>query len=203
MTPDELLAAVRNGRRGLGSLLGRYRDRLKWRAREAASPRLQVRSSPSDIVQDTMLHACRDFPQFQGTSENELWAWLKRILDRRVLGAVRRHVSSHKRDLRREVSIEQFRPASDRSSVNLGERLAAEQSTPSGHLVRLERRQLVRRMISGLPHDYRRVLFLRIVLELPFDEVAVRLNRNPAAARKLYERARRLMLARVEREELT
>ena len=134
VTPDELLAAVRNGLRGLGSLLGRYRDRLKWRAREAASPRLQVRSSPSDIVQDTMLHACRDFPQFQGTSENELWAWLKRILARRVLGAVRRHVGSHKRDLRREVSIEQFRPASDRSSVNLGERMAAAQSTPSGFI---------------------------------------------------------------------
>ncbi len=42
--------------------------------------RLQRRLSPSDLVQDTLLAAQRDFPDFRGQCERELLGWLRQIL---------------------------------------------------------------------------------------------------------------------------
>jgi DNA-directed RNA polymerase specialized sigma24 family protein len=42
---------------------------------------------------------------------------------------------------------------------------------------------------------------LRIVSELPFKEIAERLNRSSAAARQLYQRARRAMLLQLQQQE--
>ena len=201
-SPSELMNAVRRGRTDLGPLLAPYRGHLEALARKQVSPRLQVRQSPSDIVQETMLHACRDFAQFRGGSSGELWSWLKQILSRRILGAVRHHQGTAQRDLRREAPrAERFPDGQDRSAIGDAERFAASQTSPSGRVVRDEQRRMVREMVSGLPREYRRVLMLRIVAELPFDQIAERLERSPAAARQLYQRARQQLLARVQRQE--
>ncbi len=191
---EEMLRAVRQGRCGLGPLLGPFRDRLNALARNQVSPRLQVRHSPSDIVQETLLHACRDFPQFRGRSQGELWTWLRQILNHRILGAARHHLGTAGRDLRREA------PA-HRSAANHADRFADSQTSPSGQVVREERRRTVRVMVRGLPRDYRRVLILRIVAELPFDQIADRLQRSPDATRQLYQRARQRMLDRVRQQD--
>ena len=41
---------------------------------------LRVKVDASDLVQETILEAYRDFDRFQGRSEQEWIAWLKRIL---------------------------------------------------------------------------------------------------------------------------
>lgn len=44
-------------------------------------------------------------------------------------------------------------------------------------------------MLERLPADYRDVLILRNIEELPFDEIASRLDRSPGAVRMLWVRA--------------
>ena len=56
--------------------LEQYRDYLKMLADMQLNPRLRVKEGDSDIVQQTMLDAHRDFPDFQGKTEVELRAWL-------------------------------------------------------------------------------------------------------------------------------
>ncbi len=199
----DLLHSVRNGECGLGPLLGVYRDRLEALAQRGVSARLGVRQSPSDIVQETLLHACRDFSSFRGRSDGELWSWLRQILAHRILGSVRRHVAVAGRDLRREVPAGRKSPSVDSfNAANAASQLAANQTSPSGRVVRKEQRLRIRVMVAALPHEYRQVLLLRIVSELPFEEIAERLNRSSAAARQLYQRARRAMLLQLEQQEL-
>jgi len=201
-SPAVLLNSVRQGECSLGPLLGVYRDRLEALAQQRVSPRLGVRESPSDIVQETLLHACRDFPKFRGHSEGELWCWLRQILTNRILGTVRHHLGTAGRDLRREVTISRTAQSADnRSAGNAVERLAANQTSPSGRVVRKEQRRQIRVTVAALPREYRRILLLRIVAEMPFEEIAERLNRSSAAARQLYQRARQAMMARLEQQE--
>ena len=201
-SPADLLNSVRQGKSNLGPLLGVYRDRLETLAKQRVSPRLGVRQSPSDIVQDTLLHACRDFRQFRGRSEGELWCWLRQILTHSVLGAVRRHMGTSGRDLRREVTAAHGSTDNQTSwNRRTDNQLAANQTSPSGRVVRSEQRTRIRVLIAALPVEYRRVLLLRIVSEMPFEAIAKRLNRSSAATRQLYHRARKAMLARFEQQE--
>ena len=201
-SPAGLLHSVRQGECNLGPLLSVYRDRLKTLARQRVSGRLSVRQSPSDIVQETLLHACRDFPKFRGNSEGELWCWLRQILTHRILGSVRRHKGTAGRDLRRELAVGHNAVSEDtRTTANAADHLAADQTSPSGRVVREEQRTRIRLTVAALPEAYRRVLLLRIVSELPFEEIARRLNRSSAATRQLYQRARQAMLARLEQQE--
>tara|TARA_B110000014_G_C20020381_1_gene529400 strand:+ start:413 stop:754 length:342 start_codon:yes stop_codon:yes gene_type:complete len=106
------------------------------------------------------------------------------------------------RDLRREVTAAQG-SADNQTNWNprTANQLAANQTSPSGRAVRSEQRTRIRVLVASLPVEYRKVLLLRIVSEMPFADIATRLNRSSAATRQLYQRARKAMLARLEQQE--
>src|SRR4051794_37411540 len=84
--------ARRGGGDALGRLLESYRNYLHLLASLQIDRRLQVRVSPSDLVQDIMLGAYRDFAQFRGENERQLLAWLRQILINRLDVVVQRHI---------------------------------------------------------------------------------------------------------------
>src|SRR5207237_3570973 len=100
--PTELLAKARQGNgESLGSLLELYRNYLYLLARTQIDLHLQARCNPSDVVQETFLHACRHFKQFRGTSEKELLRWLRTILVNNLARIVEQQVLAKKRSVRR------------------------------------------------------------------------------------------------------
>jgi RNA polymerase sigma-70 factor (ECF subfamily) len=155
--------------------------------------RLRAKFDPSDVVQQTLLEATRDLPQFRGTTRAELMAWLRQVLARVLGHEVRRFAGTGKRDVAREVSLEARLAESSR---RLGEVLAASATSPSARLGRDEMTLRLAGALERLPEDYRAVLVLRHLEGLPHDEVARRLGRSPGAARMLWTRA----LARLRRE---
>ena len=66
---------------------------------------LRAKVDASDLVQETMLEAFRDFERFGGQNEQEWLAWLKRILAHNAADFVRRYRGTAKRQARREVPI--------------------------------------------------------------------------------------------------
>jgi RNA polymerase sigma-70 factor (ECF subfamily) len=77
----QLLGAAKDGHTEcLGRLLQLYSNYMKLVATAGLDRKLRARTSPSDIVQETMFEAHRDFLQFRGTSEAEFLDWLRRIL---------------------------------------------------------------------------------------------------------------------------
>jgi RNA polymerase sigma-70 factor (ECF subfamily) len=189
-----LLDALRRGESAAQSeVLVRYQPWLRILARLQLGRRFQGKFDASDVVQLTMLEACRAFPQFRGTTEAELTAWLRQVLARVLAHEVRRYGGTEQRDVDREVSLEQ---ALAESSRRLGEMLAASGSSPSQQAARHEQEVLLADVLGRLPEDYREVILLRNLEGLPHEEVARRMGRNPGAVRMLWVRA----LARLRQE---
>src|SRR3954452_4492889 len=65
-----------------GQSLERYHDYLLLLARIQLDRGLQAKLDPSDLVQETLLKAHRNWGQFRGRTEAELAAWLPAILPR-------------------------------------------------------------------------------------------------------------------------
>jgi RNA polymerase sigma-70 factor (ECF subfamily) len=165
--------------------LERYRSWLTLLARLQVDPRFRSKFDASDLVQQTLLEAVRDWPKFRGGSHAELAAWLRAILAH-VLQHEVRHFGAQGRDLGRELSLEQ---ALAESSRRLAEALAAPGSSPSQHAGRHEMELLLADALSRLPADYAEVILLRNIESLPHEEVARRMGRGVGAVRMLWVRA--------------
>ncbi len=173
----------------LGDLLQLYRNYLTILASSQLGQRLRRRMNPSDLVQEAMLAAHRDFEKFRGGCEREFLAWLRQILINCLHHAVDTHVKAKMRDMRREISIEQVNTALDRTAVTLGQALADGGPTPSAPARQRERVVALADQLARLRPQYRDVIVLRNLQELSFDEVAERMDRKPKAVRMLWLRA--------------
>jgi len=182
----ERLTRARGGdARALEELLGLYRNYLRLLARGQIGAVLGRRLEASDLVQDTLLEAYRDFARFQGTSERELVAWLRRILVRNLADQAR-HFEAQKRGFQEQESLEALL---DRSSLAVHKALAEGILSPSALAAKREQAVLLADALEKLPEDYREVLILRHLERLSFEEVAARLGRTNGAVRKIWTRA--------------
>ena len=66
---------------------------------------LHGKVAASDLVQETLLEAGRDFAHFGGHTRHELLGWLRRILLNNLADANRRYLYAEKREAGREVSF--------------------------------------------------------------------------------------------------
>jgi len=115
--------------------LERFRSYLLLLARLRLDPLVRAKVGASDIVQQTLLEAHRDLPQFRGQSVGEQAAWLRQILARNLANVVR----DLRRDKRDVAGEQPLQAALDESASRLEAWLAAEQSSPSQQAERHER----------------------------------------------------------------
>jgi RNA polymerase sigma-70 factor (ECF subfamily) len=190
--PLALLSAARRGDgNALGDLTQLYRNYLQILARVQIDRHLRRRLSPSDLVQETLVKACRNFQQFQGKSEKELLAWLRTILINALRSAVEHEFKAGKRNLRREVSLHDALADLANSVNQLDQALVCQGPSPSNQAARRELAAVMADQIAALPADYRDVLVLRNLEGIAFDEIAQRMNRSVGAVRVLWLRALR------------
>jgi RNA polymerase sigma-70 factor, ECF subfamily len=184
--PELLLGRARAGDdAACGRLLELYRNYLRIMARTLISQPLRVRLDASDLVQEALFKAHRDFAGFLGATEPELVAWLRQILVRSLSDQVKRHRAG-KRDVRREEALHVLL---DRSSTAVQNALVVPVSSPSSIASRREQAVLLADALEKLPADYREVFILRNLEHIPFDQIAVRMGRSSGAVRKLWTRA--------------
>lgn len=186
----ELLKLYRaGGEDALGELLEVYRGYLCSLAAPQVNGRLARRVDASDIVQDTMLAAHKDFGSFRGRSEAELMAWLKQILSHAVSHAVERHIRAKKRDLRREVPLSAVARRADGSTAQMAEVFAARESNPSENMGQREMSSQLSAQLAKLKPDYRDIIVYRNLKGMSFDEIAEKMDRKAGALRMLWIRA--------------
>ena len=164
-------------------LFARCRDYLGLAARARVEGWLRAKVDASDLVQQTLLEAHRGFGRFQGATEAEWLAWLRRILDHNAADFVRRYRGTGKRQVGREV------PLATGSTVNGCPEPAAGDESPSAVAVRREGELRLAEALAQLSPDHREVVLLRNLQRLLFDEVARRMNRSRPAAQMLWMRA--------------
>lgn len=166
----------------LGWLLETCRPYLLVIANEEVQPGLRGKVGASDLVQETFLQAQGHFDQFRDHGKAELLAWLRRILLNNVANSRRHYFGTGKRQIAREV------PLAVGSSEGLTDMPLAGPS-PSSFVAAREQDHILRRVLEGLPDEYRQVVKWRSYERLPFDEIGQRLGRSGEAARKLWVRA--------------
>jgi RNA polymerase sigma-70 factor (ECF subfamily) len=154
-------------------------------ARSQVETWLQRKVDASDLVQQTMLEAHCDFARFEGRSEKEFLAWVRKILSHNAADFVRRYRGTAKRQAGREVP---FRDPSETVPRGASEPASAGM-TPSQEFLLLDSELRVTAALTELPADYQEVILLRNFQRLPFSEVAQRMRRSRPAVQMLWMRA--------------
>ncbi len=184
MTRDERQLALEHARAGdsaaLGSLLDSFRPYLAAIARARRAGLLQGKISESDLIQDALLDAHRNFADFRGSTVEEFAGWLRQIVVNATGHALRDHLDVAKRDAGREQPL-----------AGLSEVVAADGTTPSGKAVRNERAAELAEAVARLPEDMQTVILGRHVDDMSYAEIAEKLGRTEGAVRVLYTRALR------------
>ena len=184
-TPGELLDQALQGHpEALGRLLEAQRGDLHRLAKRQLEGRIATRVDASDVLQQTFLEAYRSFPQFAGRDMQELTAWLRRILDHKVAGAIRDHALQQKRDMSREQSMDD----SHGGGAPLKHDLDANLTSPSQKAIRIEQTEHLSQALAALPDDQREAVRLRHLEGWALADIAVRLGRTPAATAGLIKR---------------
>ncbi|MBI3409989.1 MAG: sigma-70 family RNA polymerase sigma factor [Planctomycetes bacterium] len=169
---------------GVERLFGACRNYLSIVARAQVESWLAAKFDASDLVQQTLLEAYRDFGSFRGATEAEWLAWLRQILSRNTANFHRHYRATGKRELRRETTT----LLGDNSNGGAA-LLADRRESPSQLLIREERDLQIADALAQLPEDYQEVISLRNLQRMSFTEVAERMGRSRAAVQMLWGRA--------------
>lgn len=190
-TTFELLGRARQGAQDALSLLfDRYRRRLAVLIRYKLGPQHRGKLDADDLVQETLLRAYRDLPQFTYRSPGSFMRWLSSIADHAIADAVR-----YARRVRRQGDEVRLRSESNPEGPEPADRL-----TPSRVLAQEERLQALLRKLDELPEHYREALLLAKIEGLTTEEISAHLGKPRQAVSLLVFRALQRLRELVERE---
>jgi RNA polymerase sigma-70 factor (ECF subfamily) len=164
-----------------------FRSYLLLLARLRLDPMVRAKVGASDVVQQTLLEAHRDFARFRGRTAGEQAAWLRQILARNLANAVR-DLRRGKRDVARERPLQ---AALDESASRLEAWLVAEQSSPSQQAEQHERAVRLADALATLPENQREAVVLRHWHGCSLAEISERLGCTTAAVTGLLHRGLR------------
>jgi len=176
--------------------LERFRTYLGLLARLEVAPRLHDKVDLSGVVQQTLLEAHQGLVDHSGParSEAEAAAWLRSILSHNLADVLRK-LTAGKRDVRREWSLD---AALDQSASRVEEWLAAEQSSPSQHVIRQEELLRMAESLASLPEPQRRAIELHHLQGRPLAEIAALLGSTKAAVAGLLHRGLKTLRMRLD-----
>lgn len=181
------IAAARSGsNEAIGQMLEACRQYLLLVANQELDNKLRGKVGPSDVVQDTFLEAQQDFAGFHGNTEEELLAWLRKILLNNLANTARHYCATGKRLISLEV------PLAELSLEHLHKRPPPAES-PSARVRAEEESLQIDRAIGQLPDPLCLVVRLRHQEHLSFEEIGQRLGQSDSGARKLWGRAIELL----------
>jgi RNA polymerase sigma-70 factor (ECF subfamily) len=190
---DEIERARSGDGPALGALLERLREPLRHLSRRRMGAALSRRLDASDVVQQTFLEAHQSIGRFRGTSEAELLAWLRHILEFNLADAARNHLATGKRNAARETSLDDY----SGGARGLRRALVSAHTSPSLRAVRLEQAARFLESLELLPSDQREAVRLRHIEGWPLDRIAHHLQRSPEAAAGLLKRGLQALRARL------
>ena len=139
---------------------------------------LKGKLDASDIVQQSLLEAHRDFEEFRGDTEEELKSWISRLVIHNLTDAGRKFRQSQQRSVTREV---EWNDATELAATR-------HQTSASSLVRRRETDDELLRAVSQLPERSQQILELRHRMGLSHAQIAQELGMTEVAARKLWSR---------------
>jgi len=136
-------------------------------------------SITQDIVQDTFLSAIKSARNFKGKSH--IYTWLVSIAHHKI--------ADHYRKLKREKNFHSQSQEDDNDeNAFMDKGVSADQ-----YLESAEERLAIEQALDRLPFDYRQVLLLKYVEDMPVSEICQITHRSPKSIEGLLSRARKAL----------
>ncbi len=177
--------------------LGDFRSYLRVLAGMQLNPILKARVDPSDVVQQTLLHAHRAAKQYRGKTDAELAGWLRQILANELAHQLRDN-RRDKRDVTRERSIQQSVEA---SSIKLERLLASEGPPPEDIAERNERTLRISAAISALPDSQREAVELHYWHRWTLQQIGEHQGRSKSSVAGLIRRGLKQLKDKLNEQE--
>ena len=162
----------------LGQIVSQVQSYLLFVANGSLNQQIRSKISASDIVQQSMLEAHQSIDRFNGSSETEIRAWLKRILIGNLVDSTRHYKKAARRNTDREISIEKL-------AVPLAQ---PDSQTASWYVSRKETKEQLLEEVNRLPERQRYVVEARHRLGQSYQEIASSMEITEVAVRKLWSR---------------
>lgn len=142
----------------------------------------------ADAAQDAFLKAYISLKDFRGDSRFS--TWLCRLTNNVCLDMLRRR--------RRQESVPLTREDGDGEDAELA--LPDPAPLPEEELLRRERQRAVRAALSALPEEHRRILSLRELGGLSYEEIGAELRLEPGTVKSRLSRARKRLYALLQED---
>lgn len=189
--PDsELVLRAVSSEQALDELLEKHRARLKEMLRLRIHPKIQSRVDESDIIQDLMIDATRNFAEYACAPRLPFYIWLRHLAGLKLTEVHRFHLGTAKRDARQELSLEEIRPQ-DASAASMALQLVSENTNPGEAALKQEMVSKVQIALEQMDPIDREILALRHFEQLSVSEAALELGLSKAGAGSRYIRALR------------
>jgi RNA polymerase sigma-70 factor (ECF subfamily) len=193
---EELLSRAGHGdAQARHELLDRHRSRLWRMVAIRLDRRVAARVDASDIVQEALIEAAGRLPDYLRDPPLPLYPWLRQIAWQHLVKCHQRHIGAQRRSVAREERADLG--LTDESAAQLADYLGADDTSPSGRLIRAEDCQRMRAALDLLPPRDREVLVLRHLEQLSPSEISAVLGLSPGAVMtrhtRALERIRRLL----------
>ncbi len=180
----KLLTEARNGcSESLGRLLEPFRMHL-FTPGQKLHPALVGQVDKAELLQETLHIAVRNFKQFQGNSEGQLLMWLREIMNRRILNLNRHYVQAQKRDVRRQVSLNE-----DFLGRAFHDLIFDTEATPFTATSRRERTQIMHQAFERLPEACQEIIRQKHGEGKSFEEIGVSLGCTAKVAARRWREA--------------
>ena len=174
------------GESAMNQLCRIYGARVLWIIRLRMGAELRSKLESMDLVQDVLMSALKDLGNFTYKTEGDFMRWLSRIAENRLRNHLQR-LHANKRDIRKEVRFNGYRPTVEDSFVAALD--AVDTTTPSAIMSKREDLDRLAKAIDALKPEYRKVIVQTKIEGLSYKEIGQQLGKSSEAVRKLVSRA--------------
>ena len=173
-----LLEKARSGSgSGLGVLLQAFHPLLMEMADQKLGNRLRRRMSSSDLVQETLLTAGKQFASFRGSDPDAFRRWMRELFHSRLVDGIRRHQIAEMRRQNLEDEATALSGVEDSGP------------TPSVMAIRNEDARRLFQALQTLPEETQRILHMRYSEDRTFEQIAESMNLSISRVWRLFHAA--------------
>lgn len=172
----------------LETLFEEYRERLLRMIEVRLHPELRSQIDSSDVLQESFLEAFRQLTNKVSVPKSSPLIWLRLIVGQELISFHRRYLQAQKRNIAREVSINNQNPLLS-DSLSMSGVLVGKLTTPSVAARRQELIIRLRECLDELDPTDREIISLRHFEQLSNAETAEELKITPNTASVRYMRA--------------
>jgi RNA polymerase sigma-70 factor (ECF subfamily) len=185
-TQELVILAKEGDDSALEQLCRVYGERVRRMIRLRMGKEIRPRLDSMDLVQDALLSALGGLGDFTYKNEGDFLRWLTKIAENRLRDNIDKLYTA-KRDIRKEVRLENYEPTTGSGFV--GTPGAIEAATPSVIMSKKEDLDKLEKAIDELKPDYREVIVLSKIDGLSYKEIGDRLGKSIDSVGHLLSRA--------------